>query len=61
MSNSIHSCLLHLGRLKALILFTEDSAKQQAENFSPNVDALVKRVLALYAGTSMPMSDARGL
>lgn len=40
---------------------TEDSAKSQAADFSPNVDALVQRVLALYQGTSMPMSDARGL
>jgi hypothetical protein len=40
---------------------TEDSAKDHAANFSPNVDRLVKRVLALYEGTSMPMSDARGL
>jgi len=40
---------------------TEESAKGHAENFSPNVDRLVTRVLALYEGTSMPMSDARGI
>ena len=43
------------------MMYAEDSAKMRAAEFSPNVDALVQRVLALYQGTSMPMSDARGL
>lgn len=37
----------------------EDSAKQHANDLAPYVDQLVKRVMVLYQGTSMPMSDAR--
>lgn len=39
----------------------EETAKSHAAYFAPNVDGLVQRILRLYQGTSMPMSDAKGL
>lgn len=53
--------LPHRDHFLASISETEETAKSHAAYFAPNVDGLVQRILRLYQGTSMPMSDAKGL